>query len=331
MRKSGRLRNAKGATESPLDVLAGCDPLARASTQSVPRSAVVAESIRTGQDALPACLAPWTENPYRLVSFWQMFRFDAGRLVRSMQYLAETSRILESSEFRNHPYCNALEKHVYDQNLRELAEYCEQMEFRLTKVTVDRLLRMIDDPRLNNGMVADLLGEAMRRLRDETEIHKVFALPPEKLKYYECAGTLFGDAVNTAFPSANYDLAEASRCFALRRSTACVFHLMRALEVGLGVFAQRFGVPADHTNWHNVIEGIEKAIRSMGADPATRPADWKDQQEFFAKAASHFMVMKAAWRNYTAHARGKYTDEEAETLMINVRGFMQKLATCLHE
>ena len=47
------------------------------------------------------------------------------------------------------------------------------------------------------------------------------------------------------------------------------------------------------------------------------------------------MVVKHAWRNYTAHVRanmgGKYTDEEAETILINVRGFMQKLATRLHE
>jgi hypothetical protein len=75
---------------------------------------------------------------------------------------------------------------------------------------------------------------------------------------------------------------------------------------------------------------MEKAVRNMGSDPS-RPLDWKDQQEFFSQVASHFMVMKDAWRNYTAHARGKYTGEEAETLLINVRGFMQKLATRLHE
>jgi hypothetical protein len=69
----------------------------------------------------------------------------------------------------------------------------------------------------------------------------------------------------------------------------------------------------------------------MGIDPTTRPANWKDQQEFFSQAASHFMILKDAWRNYTAHERGKFTEEEAETILINVRSFMQKLATQLHE
>jgi hypothetical protein len=42
-------------------------------------------------------------------------------------------------------------------------------------------------------------------------------------------------------------------------------------------------------------------------------------------------VVKDAWRNYTAHLRGKYDDQEAEDMLANVRGFMQKLATRLHE
>jgi hypothetical protein len=36
-------------------------------------------------------------------------------------------------------------------------------------------------------------------------------------------------------------------------------------------------------------------------------------------------------RNYTAHARGKYDPGEALDMLGNVRGFMQKLATRLHE
>ena len=43
------------------------------------------------------------------------------------------------------------------------------------------------------------------------------------------------------------------------------------------------------------------------------------------------MVVKDAWRNYTAHARGKYDGQEAELMLRNVRGFMQKLATRLSE
>ena len=141
---------------------------------------------------------------------------------------------------------------------------------------------------------------------------------------------MFGAEAASGFPSAAFDISEAGKCFALNRPTACVFHLMRVLEIGLGVFAKHFAVPSDHTNWHNIIEGIEKAVRNMSSDPA-KPADWKEQQEFYSQAAHGFMFIKDAWRNYTAHARGKYTEDETETIFINVRAFMQRLATRLHE
>jgi hypothetical protein len=38
------------------------------------------------------------------------------------------------------------------------------------------------------------------------------------------------------------------------------------------------------------------------------------------------MILKDAWRNYTAHARGIYTDEQADAIYRNVEAFMQKLA-----
>jgi hypothetical protein len=96
------------------------------------------------------------------------------------------------------------------------------------------------------------------------------------------------------------------------------------------VFAVTFGVPSDRTNWGTIIEGIEKAVRNMGSDP-NRQQDWKEQQEFFSQAVSHFMFIKNAWRNYTAHARGSYTEEQAFEILSNVRAFMTTLATRLQE
>jgi len=109
-----------------------------------------------------------------------------------------------------------------------------------------------------------------------------------------------------------------------------VFHLMRVLEIGLCALANRFGVPSDRANWNTIIERIEKALRDMPDDP-NRKADWKEDQEFYSKAASHFMFVKDAWRNHAMHRRAKYTDEEAKTLLMNVRAFMAQLALKLSE
>lgn len=138
--------------------------------------------------------------------------------------------------------------------------------------------------------------------------------------------------VFTSFPSSKYDVIEAFRAYSFGRNTAAVFHLMRVLEIGLTAFAGVFGVSMMHTNWNPAIEQIESSVRDMHKDPKWKVLpDCKEQQEFYAQCASHFGIIKDAWRNYTAHARGKYDDQEASDVFVAVRAFMHRLATRFHE
>ena len=80
------------------------------------------------------------------------------------------------------------------------------------------------------------------------------------------------------------------------------------------------------------IEQIESKIREMHKDPVWKTLpDCKAHQEFYAQAATHFGILKDAWRNYTMHARGFYTEEQAERIFQNTRSFMQTLAERLSE
>jgi hypothetical protein len=171
---------------------------------------------------------------------------------------------------------------------------------------------------------------ARKELRKKVFIY----IPPERAKFWPQINDpyIFGDKVGTAFPSATYDVAESGVCLAFARGSACVFHLMRVLEIGLTVLGKQFGVSLKHTNWGPAIEELEKKIRNMHTEPTWKALpDCKKQQEFYAQAASHFGILKDAWRNYTMHARGSYNEEEAERIFENTKGFMQKLATWLHE
>ncbi len=169
-------------------------------------------------------------------------------------------------------------------------------------------------------------------MRDELKIRIVFLLEPERTPFFDRGDCVFGASVASAFPSAVYDIREAGNCLALSRNTACVFHLMRVLELGLTVLGKVFYLSLKHTNWAPAIEQIESAVRDMHKAPDWKALpDCKEQQEFYAQAASHLGIVKDAWRNYTAHARGKYDDQEALDIMTGVRAFTQKLATRLHE
>jgi hypothetical protein len=274
----------------------------------------------------PACFPLWFENPSRLVSLLDMLRFYAEKFCHCSSLIAQMF-----IEIRCGRWPAGSSFSFVGAAIHEVEQDCEDLGLPVTLAQIRRLHTSIDNgvAGANIAQFGHDLMDIQTRMYDELKSKSFFAFSADKARFYVDVNP-FGEKVAASFPSSTFDSIEASCCFALGRNTASVFHLMCALESGLSVMAARFSVPSDHTNWHNIIEGIEKAVRSMPNDPA-RPSDWKDQQEFFSQAASHFMIIKDAWRNYTAHARAKYTDEEAETILINVKGFLQKLAARLHE
>ena len=138
----------------------------------------------------------------------------------------------------------------------------------------------------------------------------------------------FGENVTQKFPSAAFDIHEATKSLGCDRDTAAVFHLMRVLERGLTTLANVFGVAAANTNWQNIIDQTQKAIQRMNSSWG---ADWKEQQQFYSEAALHFLFLKDAWRNHVAHGHKTYSDEEATAIYEHVKRFLQHLATRLTE
>ena len=61
----------------------------------------------------------------------------------------------------------------------------------------------------------------------------------------------FGPEVRKAFGDTVEDVAEAASCLGLERSTACVFHLMRALEAAAAVVASKIGATVEGKNRQN--------------------------------------------------------------------------------
>lgn len=205
-------------------------------------------------------------------------------------------------------------------------------------ITADTVVELVNDlkaeSRRNVQWILDRI-EAIEKLAEKELKQKLFLyIPPERAKFWPSQKEpfAFGSSVAKQFPSATFDIHNAAIGVATTFSTAAVFHLMRVLEIGLTALGKEFGVSLAHTNWAPAIEEIESKIRDMHKDPAWKTLpDCKERQQFYAQAASHFGILKDAWRNHTMHARGKYTEEEAERIFENVKAFMQKLAERLAE
>jgi len=290
-------------------------------------------------------LQPWEESPYRLISWLEMLEFSARKffwvghaleqvradcLIASMvvvdgDAVVDMSRRLDDK---------AKEKAL--KNLKAAEEEFTRLGLRISAETVREAINELSSESFGHNF--QWLGDQVRAIQKlaDKEMHgkAFFYVPAERAKYFPTVKNPhpFGEKVNDAFPSASYDSAEAGMCLALARGTACVFHLMRVLEIGLTVLGKEFGVSLEHTNWAPAIEQIESKIRDMHRElPWKTLPDCKKQQEDYAQAASHFGILKDAWRNYTMHVRGAYTEEQAERMFDNVKAFMQRLAEKLSE
>jgi hypothetical protein len=127
----------------------------------------------------------------------------------------------------------------------------------------------------------------------------------------DLAPAAFGPEVEAQFPAAAYDIDEAARCLALRRTTAAVFHCLCVLEHGLRAHARWRGVrdppPQAGQRWQSILGDL----RSQGCET-----------EVFAAADA----VCRGWRNATLQVGPKYAEEEAERILRLVEAFMRCLA-----
>jgi hypothetical protein len=86
------------------------------------------------------------------------------------------------------------------------------------------------------------LKEITSRIRDDCSARLYFQVAPENTDLMREDVAHFGLKVEKVFWPANEDIAEAAVCLALGRTTACVFHLMRAIEAAVFVMAKRLRV-----------------------------------------------------------------------------------------
>ena len=308
-------------------------------------SAAVFDEYETTQDAPPACLCPWRENPYRLVSLWDIMTAFAGSGLFWSGYAFETmitdclmkcgpGAVEFPIELRHAP----VDPKTNEDAIKRLGIINDTfrrvgMPVSITE-TIDELRDKLSSSKATYEDLRTQLWALFKLCQKELGAKIFLYITPERLRFWPRQDAMYalGEDTHRAFPSTDFDASEAGVCLALSRATASVFHLMRVMEIGLTVMGAQFGLSPEHTNWGSAIEQIESRVRDMHKDPRWKALpDCKDLQRFYSEAASHFAIVKDAWRNHTAHARAMYTEEKATLIFENVAAFMQTLATRLQE
>jgi hypothetical protein len=209
--------------------------------------------------------------------------------------------------------------------LAPLREDCIEMQLGTTVIaSLDRLLHL-EAPIAQE--VRTLLDQLHGRLVDETKERLFLALSPQEAEDFRDP-TKKWQAIIACYPDAEPDIEEAGKCLALGRSTACVFHLMRIMEIGLRAFGESLKDPSldptKNPTWETI---LRKCDNELQKPIKNRSPEWRSNELFFSNATAYLRAVKEAWRNPTMHVEKQYSDEEAREVWNAVRALMRHLAT----
>jgi hypothetical protein len=253
------------------------------------------------------------------VSLYDMLRPYALLLSRVEQFLFKMSTNLNL-----YARPDAQLNDDWASEFKDMMPLCEEIGLTHAASRIRRILKALESP-MTAGDMRDQMNTLSEDLEDQLESAQFLHVPRTDL--YEGV-SLFGVEVDAKFPKAAFNIRESGACIAVGRSTAAVFHSMCVLEVGIDSLAYALGLPCSQKNWNVILQDIETAVNAIG--PQSGGA-WREDKEFYSKAAIEFKYFREVWRNHTAHGRSKFTEAEADKVFEHVKDFMMHLSTRLTE
>jgi hypothetical protein len=280
--------------------------------------------------------SPWDSR--RLWSLWDMIRqFASGYFHLGMQtqefrvvfdFLEAAGRDgdLTSTNEKRIEVMDEGSKAGLKRTLSSMAKICGELGLPEAQRIAARASNDLPETRREFNMVVDTVRAGLES--------RIFLSVPQHLAdYYESDG-LASDKVKVAFPSAYTEIRDAGTALASGLSTACVFHAMRAAEIGVRVLGTDLRVvlpvPIELAEWQPILYGMKariEAIENLPRSTPTRDADLL----FYSEASAQFRFFKNGWRIRVAHARASYNETQAKEAIDHVRSFFELLASRLSE
>jgi hypothetical protein len=159
------------------------------------------------------------------------------------------------------------------------------------------------------------------RIQDELENEFYLQVDRQDVQFYEKAD-LFGTLVTAKFPKATNDIKNAGNCIGTQQPDACIFHLMRAMEIAVRQLGRRLRITiTPQSTWRQMTHLMDDKIKRM--PEATERQKRKKNDWEGARANLH--QVGSVWRNTTMHPATSYTRSQARDIFNAVRVFMSAL------
>lgn len=279
----------------------------------------------------------------RLYTLAEMQEFDVARILELVRRLS----LLDGFQFLNSNLAqrrpgpeqpldfSTIDVEPFLAYLYELGEFLLKAELFASKGYVDKITGLLKKPsflssyvteyeRLQSTLQIEISQKHFFRL---SESEKALFQPPKDRP-------LFGAEVRENFSSGADEIDEAAKCLALGRSTACVFHLMRAMEISLIAIRKCLGLPESteprERNWGMILQSLRDEVKRR---KKPQSSGWKNlaDQRFFDDLLGSMTAVKEVWRDPTMHVEKRYLPDEANEIFAAVRTLMKKIASRMNE
>jgi hypothetical protein len=194
--------------------------------------------------------------------------------------------------------------------------------------TIRRMKERFEKDGCKRSDFATMATELMGRLIDETEDKVFFSLLPREMEFYEKPQRGWETALSRF--NIHSDVEEASKCYALSRYAAAVFHSIQIVEAGLIELGTFIKVTDPKSGW----TAVSKALDAIVKKPHKERSRFKKKSfAFLEQTQGTVEGLKNAWRNKISHAQGRlvlmttdFSPEIAEEILFATRAFIRRLA-----
>jgi hypothetical protein len=157
----------------------------------------------------------------------------------------------------------------------------------------------------------------------ELEKHHTYVVMPREGLLLDQGPGAFGSELLDVFPEVRQDVSAAAHCRAYELWTACIMHLMRVAEVGIGRLADHIGAPRGNS-WGATAANLSKALenaRKVDGDGSAK--------QWLSEAGTYLNFVKNGFRNPAMHPNKSFDREQAIAIYDNTRNFMRLIAARL--
>lgn len=268
-----------------------------------------------------------------LGSLFDMLELNARHFLEVMSLIQHTKTSLENYGELKNPINNSTLQKMILERCGDLEKSLIVLNANITQMAVEELKEQLRSPYLTFEHILTGFDDITKTLKRELSTSVVLALDNQERALFKPVLPLFGAEFEDKFQTQGlFELSECSKCLALDRPTAAVFHLMRIMEIGIRAIAECLGIPnpikPTERNWGRILDKIKEAIGSKWPTSADRMSG---EGAVFEALYASLDAAKNPWRNGTMHVESKYTDSEAENMMAVVKAFMMKLSSRMDE